>query len=90
MWLAARAQVEPTPTLTHTPTVTPSRSETPTPTPTITLTPTATQNFDVPPADGEVNAKDLFWILRNIKSGSEEVLFDFSRYWMEPIGENLP
>ena len=39
------------------------------------------------PSDGNVNALDLLWFLRSIRSGTDEerILFDFSGYWMSTL-----
>lgn len=86
------ATVTPSPTAipSDTPLVTPSFTETATGTPPPTLTeiptPTVTQTMegDVIP-DGEINAKDLLEVLRQMEDAAETgrsgLLFDFSRVW---------
>jgi hypothetical protein len=86
------ATVTPSPTATptetpiHTPTFTGTATETPTPTPSETLIPTATETMDGDViTDGEINARDLLEIIRQIDGAAEAkrsgLLFDFSRVW---------
>lgn len=83
-----------TPTFTNTPvsTATPTSTVTPTPSATASTmeTPTFTPDYNLV-VDNFINANDLLELLARIRSGSpeEEILLDFSLFWLNQFGSKL-